>query len=288
MRAPRSVVLEQNGDELTLTLQPVGFRKETERALLAFVMLFGITFLLPLGWGVRDLVLHRTTPNTLPLLLVVEFAVCELWLLSLVYYLLNKALWKPIFTATKEELCLSYRGFLLFRGWRWPRSSISGIGAWKGLWVVALGKPYRLLTERNADELLWVAAVLRKALRVPEGRPETRDEIPVTFEDSIFKDPMPGFLRSRPGELRVRHVFALFPVYRFRAAKGRYVFWLQKVRSGKSSLVWPVDLTCRIEEGDGSALQITPSGSSFRLTAWCDEAEALPKAVARFWIGSEE
>jgi hypothetical protein len=286
MRAPRSAVLEQNGDELTLTLQPVGFRKGTDLALLAVLIVGAFAPIVPVAWGVTDFVRGRPT-DLAPPWGVPQLALYEPLLFYLGYYLLNKALRKPVFTATKEELCLSYRGFFLFRGWRWPRSSISGIGAWKGLWVVVRGTPYQLLTERNADELLWVAAVFRKALGVPERRPETLDEIRVTFEDSIFKDPMPGFLRSRPGELRVRHVFASYPIYRFCAAKGEYVFWPQNVSSGSSSLIWPVDLTCRIEDGEGSALQITPSGSSFQLTAWCDEPDALPRAVARFWVGNE-
>jgi hypothetical protein len=248
-----------------------------DRARFVFSVLFGVAYLV----GVAGVAARGDVTGFLVMLGIV--------LLACIYviYLLQKALRKPVITATKEELRLSYGGFTFARGSRWPRSTIARIGAWQGLWVVARGKRNRLLAERNDEELLWVAAVLRQYLRVPKWMQEAVDEIPVTMEDSIFNAPTPGFLRSRPGELRVRHAFAAFPWYRFRAAKGSYVSLVQIVRSGGISRLSPVDLTCRIES-DGSALRITPSGSSFQLTARCKEPEALPKAVARFWAASEE
>src|SRR5262249_11912693 len=176
--APRSAALEQNGDELTLTLRPVGFRKGTDLASLVGLVVLACALIVLVAGGVIGRILARRTDLSPPPEAVVSVALYESLFLVLIFHLLYKAFRKPVFTVTREEFSLSYRGFLPFRGWHLPRSGISGIGAWKGLWVVARGKPYRLLTERNADELLWVAAALRKALGVPERKPATPHHIP--------------------------------------------------------------------------------------------------------------
>jgi hypothetical protein len=57
--------------------------------------------------------------------------------------------------------------------------------------------------------------------------------------------------------------------------------------SGSTMTLGPTDVTCRVEEDGSTLLQIAPVGKEICLLVWCEDREALPRALARFWGAAE-
>src|SRR4051794_4003912 len=101
-----SVVLDDSEDDLTLALEPAGIRNDVELATLCVGVLFTVAMMILIAWGITDFVLDRPTEFFAGVgIMAPHLVLFQLCFVFLVYPLLNKALRKPIFTATNEELC---------------------------------------------------------------------------------------------------------------------------------------------------------------------------------------
>ena len=185
-------------------------------------------------------------------------------------------------------LRIVYRKYFYPRFLEWHRSEIEAVGVWSGLWIGAAGRKTCLLSKWNGAGLIWAGHVIRCVLNVPESVAPKPGELAVSFNAPGYPQQSPGILQVSPGRMTLRHGFAAFPPYHFRRLSGSSVFPVPFVKPGRTLKVIPQDLSCRQGDPKGSVLQIEPTGSRRIFTMWCEEAEGLPRAVARFWGGKDE
>jgi hypothetical protein len=186
-------------------------------------------------------------------------------------------------TAADGRLTVRLPGLVRPRLRTWARHQLAAVGVWNGLWVVSGREKRCLFQDQRDDELRWVAGVIRSALDVPGELPPGPGELRVLCQGSHWPDPEVGLLRVRPGSLAVSHSFSDRAHLIFRAGKDVLVY--QTFRRGLpvNMVLTPVDMTCRVAEDGSTCLCLAPSRSRFTLTVWCDEREALPQVLARFW-----
>jgi hypothetical protein len=202
----------------------------------------------------------------------------------------------------------------------WRHEQIRAIAAWKGLQIGdTAGKVWTFLTERNLDELIWVAEVIRRYLRLPENLPARPGELAVRYTGNFWDKPISGLLRVQPGIMSLRHSFSLKPHLRFRTGGIYPNSFHDALTLGESNV------TCRISEGDSACLQIAPDNvhcriddkgrpelkvsllgpvlhvrifleagttgkrkltaaeKEFWLNIQCEDGEGLQRALGRFW-----
>jgi hypothetical protein len=222
---------------------------------------------------------------------------------------------------TSTELRFTKPGFFEQRHVVLKTADIVAIGAWEGLRVAdKTGRITQLLEERSLPETESVAAALRSQLNVPDTLSPSQNEVAVTYVGTFWDSPVTALLSVRPGEMTLRHSLASKPHLRFRSgavypntvhdaitlseADARYGTGVD----GRTYLdIAPRDVRCSMREDGSPKLDIglvgnwgvsivLPLGISsvtsfaqpkpdFTLRLQCDDPEALPRALVRFWGG---
>ena len=223
-----------------------------------------------------------------------------------------------------ERLLIDDRGLILQRRHAWKQAQISGIAAWQGLRVrLSDGSQITLLPDRDPGELRYVVAVARQSLHIPQEHASDPVDLIVTYRGTFWDDPEDGLLHVEPGRLTLAHPQARKPHLKFVSGDGLIWHWL----ASQTMILSPNDVVCRLEEEGNCRLEIAPVNvlggkgprgkpridiaplgrvftlsmdleechatrlpskrEEFRLTLRCDDPEALPLAVARFWGNRE-
>jgi hypothetical protein len=265
---------------------PVGFlRVASERPNAVLVFLIFLVFSVCCGGVFLEGSLKYGPPKDI---CAACFFLLPCWILLVILMLWTvAALERAEGIVTPEALRVTYRNVVRSRTWQWRRPEIEAVGVWGGLWVVAAGKRIRILRKWKGAELPWVGDVVRRTLSVPESVAPKAGELAVVFDAPGCPNRTPGILQVSPGRMTLRHGFATHPPYRFRATERGPLFPVQLVRPGRTLVVIPQDIICRPNDPEGSVLQMEPTGSRVVFKVWCDDPEALPLAVARFW-GSDD
>jgi hypothetical protein len=227
---------------------------------------------------------------------------------------------RTIFTVTKDPLLsersdqpfitlhVSRAAIFGWRQWSWPRSTIDTILPADGLVVVSKTSRYSFLAWKARHELRWLAEQLCTLLAIDNERSAISGEIPVDYciswdktikkalEDNTSLPPktaIQGFLRARPGEMRLRYYSLTTPDFLlFEGERTGFRVWFH--------LIWSVvrrpyafrialeDSMCQINDDGIACLRIHKIWPPLVLTIWSEDKVALQSALARFWGSSEE
>lgn len=268
---------EPGEDGFTLVLPPLGFRGHwhgwaSAVALLALGVGFSFGGWLLLG-GARG-PFHLIGSG---LALVMGLVIARALFLLQTAHALDASLGRVTLVVAGRRL-YAYRRGLRTREWVWDEGEITaldeGLG---GLWVLGPDRPEKLFAERDADELRWVAGLLRHALAVPDIPPPRPGEVVVycTIDDERYA--WRGFLRARPGHLDIRHVFSSDTRLPFHTGP-------RPRRAALSALpsLEPEDVRW-LDDGRGLQIDFTSCEEDYTVRIECDDPEALRAAVARFW-----
>lgn len=229
-----------------------------------------------------------------------------------------------IFFISPTRFAVATCGIIANRGFVWPRQRLRHIAAWQGLRVALTdGQRVLLLKERKTAELIFVAEVARFVLKLNPEPVLGPDELAVTYQGAFWGEPQEAVLHVKAGSMSLRHPLADTAHLRFMAGGSLLRSWWF---SGAIPLL-PDDVICRLETEGNCRLEIAPEqvrackGSGgmpridlaplgrvftlsydlndcqptrlpsysvdFRLTLRCDDPEALPRALARFWGARE-
>ena len=196
--------------------------------------------------------------------------------------------------ATPEQLIAGRSYLFLRRRWTWDRGDLRGIRATeRGLCICDTRAEVLLFARadpRDAEDFAWMARVSRQYFGLV-GNPAGPDEIPVFFADmtgTAENDSRPatvrsGFLGVAPGTLTLRDEFGEeVPRYSVAVQDGELFVSLSHKIPLKA-----IDTLCRVEDDGRAVLQIVPTHGNLFWTIWCDEPDALPRALARFWGAAE-
>jgi hypothetical protein len=274
----RRAILERRPDGLQLTLLPPGFARWRWDQLYVGLILGAI-------WcGIACvLLLERTGPdlNHPPPLRGIGgwLSVGLLGLVAPFLYATVRALSSGSISVTGDLLTVRRRGLLWSRRWRWKRHELLAILPGGGLWIIDMGDRYYVFSERDRDELTWVADLLSEAFDLDDGPP---DSLPVLLLRRW--DERPARLHAWTGRLALFSTDAPWPYFRFLTVPTpRFLQWHKILAPGKPFYLAPGDASCRIETDGAAKLQLTPSGTSFHLTLYCEDGDGLQQALARFW-----
>jgi hypothetical protein len=227
-----------------------------------------------------------------------------------------------VFEITHERLTIAAPGVVFFQRLRWRRDRLSAVAAWKGLQIAdTSGAVTTLCPYHPLEELAWIAHLLRQLLNVREELPCLLGELPVHYTGSFWDEPVPGVLRVEAGRITLRHPLDPWPHLYFRSAgSARWPgsiplsesdFNCRVLEHGMMCLcIAPRDVHCRLDHGRPqirigllgwmlsearisldagitAKRRLLAEDRDFHLTIWCQDSDALPRALARFW-GSEE
>jgi hypothetical protein len=220
-------------------------------------------------------------------------------------------------TVTAKHIHLDVFGIVRTIRRTWPRGQIRAITVWQGLRIATGSKNEEVLAGRDGKELEWIAAVLQRILQVSGDLSARWNDVRVTFTGTFWDEPVLGILHVEPGEMTLGRSLATTPHLKFRATEDTFLNWW----SSDAVMLSNSDVICRKQENGVVCLQIDPanvscgfrsghvpylnfgplsltkllprdmtdkeriswSESSLRLTLWCDDPEALPKALSLFW-----
>jgi hypothetical protein len=226
-----------------------------------------------------------------------------------------------MFEISRDRLTVAAPGFVFFQRLRWRRECVRAVAAWKGLQIADTnGAITTLCPYHSIKELDSLAALLQQILNVPEELPCRAGELSVRYAGSLWDEPVPGVLSVEPGRMSLRHPLDPEPYLRFRSAATSPWPIHSSILLSESDVncrvlddgtmclrIAPRDARGRFDRGEPqirvgllSALLsdgrltfdagTTPKryflfheDTSFYLTIWCRDSEALPRALARFW-----
>jgi hypothetical protein len=186
---------------------------------------------------------------------------------------------------TPEEFKIRTRPGLGWQTWAWDRREVEAVGAWNGLWVIVAGRSERFCSERDPDEVGWLAEVLQDVLGVAESARAGLEELQVVYRSLRFGVDIPGVLRTVPGKMTLVNGYTSRPVCHFKASPRGPLLPLQFPLMGATLIVAPDDLSCRSDGAGGFVLEVEPTGSRFPIVIWNADGDALPRALERFWAG---
>jgi hypothetical protein len=229
-----------------------------------------------------------------------------------------------IFFISPTRFAVATTGIFRNRDCVWPREQLWHIAAWQGLRIATSdGQRTILLMERKTEEVVFVAEVARLLLNLNHEPPLGPNDLAVTYQGNFWNDPEDAVLHVEPGWLSLRHPLADSAHLRFRTGGSVFRCWWFNAAIPLS----PDDLICRLETEGNCRLEIAPAqvlaskgsggmpridlaplgrvltlscdlndcqatrlpdrSEDLRLTLRCDDPEALPRALARFWGNRE-
>jgi len=171
-----------------------------------------------------------------------------------------------VVTVTDDRLTIVNRWPFARRRRQWPQSALRAIGVWQGLRVVTDASNDCFFANWDRTQLAWAGAVLCQVLRTPADLPPGAGEIRVSYRGGFWDKPQNGLLCARPGCLQIRHSLARQPHLVFRAHKGLTAF----VKQAGSLYLLPTDMTCRVDDIEGTYLDIYPQD------VFCEMSEGRP------------
>jgi len=208
----------------------------------------------------------------------------------------------------------------------WERAQLRTVGAWRGLHIQTRGESTKvvLLKRRESAEQRYVAGLIRDILGILPQQTYGPSDLAVTYTGAFWDEPEEGVLHVEPGRMTLAHPMASKPHLKFMAGGGLFRCWWFNATIPLS----PDDLLCRLETEGTCRLEIAPAqvlackgsggvpridlaplgrvftlscdlhgcqatrlphrAEELRLILRCDDPEALPRAVARFWGNREE
>jgi hypothetical protein len=277
------LIVKQFADGIEITRPPVGWRGVLTRRPFLFL------FLLVLIWLFRNAQSNLQSPTdalleadeplfaAISLLLVFVFWGSVLSIVTIVIATLTAR--RLRLQATPEQLIAGRSYLFLRRRWTWDRGDLRGIRATeRGLCICDTRAEVLLFARadpRDAEDFAWMARVSRQYFGLV-GNPAGPDEIPPATVRS-------GFLGVAPGSLTLRDEFGEEVPRYFVAVQDGELF----VSLSHKIPLKAIDTLCRVEDDGRAVLQIVPTRGNLFWTIWCDEPDALPRALARFWGAAE-
>lgn len=230
-----------------------------------------------------------------------------------------------IFEISRDRFSVWAPGFVFFQRLCWRREYVRAVAAWKGLQIAdTSGAITTVCPYHSLEQLDSLAVLLRQLLNVPEDLPCRAGGLSVRYTGTFWDEPVPGVLNVEPGRMSLRHPLDPQPHLYFRSAATSRSPLHFSVPLSESDVncrvlehgticlrIAPRDARCRFDGGQpqirvgllslllsDSRISLDPGttpkshflrdeDTDFYVTIWCQDSEALPRALARFW-GSQE
>jgi hypothetical protein len=189
---------------------------------------------------------------------------------------------------TAGRLRVRVGGPLTGRRWEWARDALRAVASNGGLWIVTDDGVTLLFQVRDADEVAWFAAVLRRALEVPERIAPRPEELSVEYAAEPDEKYLPALLHVVPGKMSLREAVVPFSRYLFYPGEESLFQSWSPVPGVRQSVLADSDVTCRLWPNGAGSMRVRPGGTRLHLTIWARDGAAMTEALGRFRGGRED
>jgi hypothetical protein len=270
------------------------------------LVFLGLGLLVVLVLVLASLLVGQDRPDPEPIVLAVCVYAIGTWL---GWRYLHDAVADTQLAVTADTLSVVVRGLFRTRHWEWTRAEIVAIQAGDGLEVIGTQRNGTFLVRRPLHELRWLRETLCERLQIRDATPTQPGEIEVFYafsfergsqevfelfdlrKTTIVSEFVRGVLQTKPGRLRLYDPAVPGLQYRFydvrQAGPGlQLLIYLIPLSRPYGYFLSQEDIWCHTSEAGGACVQIK-GYPAIALTLWCEEKEAIHRALAQFW-GSRE